>query len=260
MRYASSTSSASTREAGRRAARERTQREILGYLGSPRFDVRMEAILTLEKMPDLGAEAETALEEEVERQPFTTAYVAARVLGKKKCVSAAPLLRTSVLAEDYMLQGLGRRGPRAPGRPRRRRPHRESPRAHGQSPRSDKRRLRPRDTGQRLVGTRLGRLHAAREHARLRERRDPRLDGVDPRDDAEILHDVRVLPRRRGFGPGPRSATRPRSRASPRTNSIAPSRASSRSLPTGSTPRASSSSARTARPPSSWPRRPSIPT
>jgi len=89
----------------RRAALARTQREILGYLGSPRFDVRMEAILALEKMPFVSGEAEAALVLEVERQPYTTAYVAARVLGKKACASATPTLRQAVLAEDYMLQG-----------------------------------------------------------------------------------------------------------------------------------------------------------
>jgi HEAT repeat protein len=102
----------------RRAALLRTQGEILAYFGSPRFDVRMEAILALEKMPWLSPEAEEALRAEVERQPFTTAYVAARVLGKKRCDSAVPALRRAVLAEDYMLQGsavvaLARLGDRA---------------------------------------------------------------------------------------------------------------------------------------------------
>jgi len=93
--------------AGRRrsAALARTQREILGYLGSPRFDVRMEAILALEKMPWLCPEAELALLAEVERQPYTTAYVAARVLGKKPCPAALPALRAAVHGQDYMLQG-----------------------------------------------------------------------------------------------------------------------------------------------------------
>lgn len=93
--------------AGRRksAALSRAQREIVGYLSSPRFDVRMEAILALEKMPGLAPEAEAALASEVERQPFTTAYVAARVLGKARCAGAVPALRKAALAEDYMLQG-----------------------------------------------------------------------------------------------------------------------------------------------------------
>jgi HEAT repeat protein len=96
----------------------RTQRELLDYLSSPRFDVRMEAILALEKMPGLGEEAEAALEAEVERQTFTTAYVAARVLGKQGCSRALPVLRRAALGEDYMLQGsvvvaLARLGDRA---------------------------------------------------------------------------------------------------------------------------------------------------
>jgi HEAT repeat protein len=89
----------------RSAALARAQRELISYLQSPRFDVRMEAILTLEKMPGLAPEAEAALELEVERQPFTTAYAAARVLGKSGCAAAVPALRKAAEAADYMLQG-----------------------------------------------------------------------------------------------------------------------------------------------------------
>jgi HEAT repeat protein len=82
------------------------QAGLLAYLGSPRFDVRLEALLAIENMGELGEETAAALASEVERQPYTTAYLAARVLGKS-CPDPAlvlPALRRAALAEDYMLQ------------------------------------------------------------------------------------------------------------------------------------------------------------
>ncbi|HET7839148.1 MAG TPA: HEAT repeat domain-containing protein [Rectinemataceae bacterium] len=87
------------------SASGRAQHELLPYLSSPRFDVRMEGLLALEKLRELGDEVEAALVAEVERQPFTTAYVAARILGKTGRTGAIPCLRRAALAQDYMLQG-----------------------------------------------------------------------------------------------------------------------------------------------------------
>jgi HEAT repeat protein len=93
---------------------------LLAYLSSPRLDVRMEALLAMENMGKLGPEAVEALAREVERQPYTTAYLAARVLGKSSGAEGSssdagdeapsrrarviPALRKAALAEDYMLQ------------------------------------------------------------------------------------------------------------------------------------------------------------
>jgi HEAT repeat protein len=82
------------------------QMGLLAYLGSPRLEVRLEALLAIENMGELGDEAVAALAAEVERQPYTTAYLAARVLGKS-CTEpkrVLPVLRTAASAEDYMLQ------------------------------------------------------------------------------------------------------------------------------------------------------------
>jgi HEAT repeat protein len=65
----------------------------------------MEALLAFEAMPDLLPNVTRALIKEVVVHTFTTAYVAARTLGKNQCIEAIPTLRAAVEAEDYMLQG-----------------------------------------------------------------------------------------------------------------------------------------------------------
>jgi MFS family permease len=86
------------------------QSGLLAYLGSPRFDVRLEALLAMENMGSLSGESIEALAAEVERQPYTTAYLAARILGKGAGVeedrrdSVIAVLRRASGAEDYMLQ------------------------------------------------------------------------------------------------------------------------------------------------------------
>ncbi len=86
------------------------QAGLLAYLGSPRFDVRLEALLAIENMGALGEEAIDALVAEVERQPYTTAYLAARILGKSASADEGrrervrEALRRAASAEDYMLQ------------------------------------------------------------------------------------------------------------------------------------------------------------
>jgi len=100
------------RDIGAKSAGEASapaQEGLLAYLISPRFDVRLEALLAMENMGELSEETVAALIAEVERQPFTTAYLAARILGKS-CPEAdrariVPVIRKAVAASDYMLQG-----------------------------------------------------------------------------------------------------------------------------------------------------------
>jgi HEAT repeat protein len=93
---------------------------LLAYLSSPRLDVRLEALLAIENMGKLGPEGVEALALEVERHPFTTAYLAARILGKASGAEGSssdageeaaarrarvlPILRKAAEGEDYMLQ------------------------------------------------------------------------------------------------------------------------------------------------------------
>jgi len=81
------------------------ERELLPYLSSPRFEVRMEALRALENLERLSPKALQAITQEIERNPYTTAYVAARILGKRGWKEGLPALRAALAADDYMLRG-----------------------------------------------------------------------------------------------------------------------------------------------------------
>ena len=83
----------------------RSQRELLAYLASPRFEVRVEALLAIENLTALDSHVLRALAADVQRNPFTTAYLSARILGKMGGPEFVPVLRAALPAEDYMLQG-----------------------------------------------------------------------------------------------------------------------------------------------------------
>ena len=82
-----------------------SQEELVEYLRSPRFEVRMEALHAFETMPHISPKIVRPLMKEVEVHTFTTAYVAARILGKNGNAEAIPTLRKALEVEDYMLQG-----------------------------------------------------------------------------------------------------------------------------------------------------------
>ncbi|MEN6500149.1 MAG: MFS transporter [Rectinema sp.] len=81
-----------------------TQKELVEYLHSPRFEVRSEALLALESIPELDGETIGALIHEVKTNVYSTAYVAARILGKQHSQVAVPALIDSLDEPDYMLQ------------------------------------------------------------------------------------------------------------------------------------------------------------
>ncbi len=78
--------------------------EILSKLRSPRFTIRAEALAALEKLPT-DSNVTRALISEVKNHSFTTAYLAADVLGKKQIFEARKILRKSLRSEDYFLSG-----------------------------------------------------------------------------------------------------------------------------------------------------------
>ena len=92
------------REIGR-SGRTVAQKELLPYLRSPRFDVRMEALLALENIPDLSGSTLGAVAEVMRGHPFTTAYLSARILGRNGNSESVPPLREALASEDYMLRG-----------------------------------------------------------------------------------------------------------------------------------------------------------
>ncbi|MDR0730394.1 MAG: MFS transporter [Treponema sp.] len=72
---------------------------------SPRLAIRMEALRAMENLKDLGEDAERALMEDLAGNPYTTAYISARILGNHRISAAIPLLRELTESEDYMLAG-----------------------------------------------------------------------------------------------------------------------------------------------------------
>jgi MFS family permease len=78
---------------------------LLERARSPKLATRMEAIRALEKLHKLGKNAEKALMEDVANNPFTTAYISARILGNHNCIASIPELRLFAFSDDYMLAG-----------------------------------------------------------------------------------------------------------------------------------------------------------
>ena len=78
---------------------------LLDRVHSPRLAVRLEAIRAIEALPDISSHLESALISDVEQNPYTTAYISARVLGLRGSKKSVPLLRSAVSSGDYMLAG-----------------------------------------------------------------------------------------------------------------------------------------------------------
>jgi hypothetical protein len=78
---------------------------LLEKARSPRLVTRLESIRALDKLDYLNEDAEAALINDVVNNPFTTAYISARILGNHGCVSAIPILRELASSSDYMLAG-----------------------------------------------------------------------------------------------------------------------------------------------------------
>jgi MFS family permease len=78
---------------------------LLEKARSPRLVTRLESIRALDRLDSLNEEAEAALINDVVNNPFTTAYISARILGNHGCVSAIPILRELASSSDYMLAG-----------------------------------------------------------------------------------------------------------------------------------------------------------
>jgi len=78
---------------------------LLERAQSPRLTTRQESIRAFEHLDVLSDDAERALVNDIINNPFTTAYISARILGDHGCVSTIPLLRELAFSEDYMLAG-----------------------------------------------------------------------------------------------------------------------------------------------------------
>jgi hypothetical protein len=78
--------------------------ELLQELRSPRFAVRSEALSALSQVKPDG-KVRKALIEEVEKHRFTTAHLAAEIIGKQKLKEGVQALRQSLRSRDFFLMG-----------------------------------------------------------------------------------------------------------------------------------------------------------
>lgn len=78
---------------------------LLERAKSPRLAIRLESLRAMEALKTLSADAEQALLADIINNPYTTAYISARILGNHQVHSAIPLLRELAASDDYMLAG-----------------------------------------------------------------------------------------------------------------------------------------------------------
>ena len=78
--------------------------EILSKLGSPRFSIRVAALTALSKLPD-DRRITQALISEVKNKSFTTAYMAAGILGQRNTHGGVKVLRKNLYSGDFFLAG-----------------------------------------------------------------------------------------------------------------------------------------------------------
>ncbi|MDR0910027.1 MAG: MFS transporter [Spirochaetaceae bacterium] len=80
---------------------------LLSKVLSPRLSNRQEALRAIDALSELDDTAVKALMDDIVNNPYTTAYISARILGRHKCAEAIPLLRELAMSSsgDYMLIG-----------------------------------------------------------------------------------------------------------------------------------------------------------
>jgi len=78
---------------------------LLERARSPHLATRLESIRALEKMNHISLTAEKALIDDIDNNPYTTAYISARILGNHNCTAARYKLRKLAYSGDYMLAG-----------------------------------------------------------------------------------------------------------------------------------------------------------
>jgi hypothetical protein len=78
---------------------------LLDKAKSPRLGIRSDAIRALGALENLGDDAEKALMADLIDNPYTTAYLSARILGNHGFFPAIPVLRELAASKDYMLAG-----------------------------------------------------------------------------------------------------------------------------------------------------------
>lgn len=83
-----------------------TSEEMIIKLKSPRFVVRMKALQAFFQLP-LDDEIKQVLISDVKNHPYTTAYIAAEIIGERKISEGTKILRSALSSKDYFLAGKG---------------------------------------------------------------------------------------------------------------------------------------------------------
>jgi Na+/melibiose symporter-like transporter len=78
---------------------------LLAKMKSPRLATRTDAIRAVGALENLTEDAEKALMADLTDNPYTTAYLSARILGNHGYQNAVPALRKLTASADYMLAG-----------------------------------------------------------------------------------------------------------------------------------------------------------
>jgi len=81
-----------------------TEETLVHYLESPRFVIRGKALQALSQI-DFSPQAAKRIIEELRSGEYTTAYLAAEILGEHGIREAIPELRKALLSKDIFLQG-----------------------------------------------------------------------------------------------------------------------------------------------------------
>jgi HEAT repeat protein len=78
---------------------------LLEKVKSPRLAVRSDALRAIGALEDLNEDIEKALMSDLVSNPYTTAYLSARIVGNHGFSPAIPVLRELAGSDDYMLAG-----------------------------------------------------------------------------------------------------------------------------------------------------------
>ncbi len=81
-----------------------TKEELLLRLKSPSFSIRAEALNALNNLP-IDEKIEKALISEIKNHHYTTAYLAAEIIGRRKIKSGEKALKQALSSKDYFLVG-----------------------------------------------------------------------------------------------------------------------------------------------------------
>jgi Na+/melibiose symporter-like transporter len=82
-----------------------SEKKLLEYLNSPKFNVRAQVLQAMRLMPEISDDTAKALINELRYGKYTTAYIAVQVLGENNIEAALPELKRCLDSSDNYLKG-----------------------------------------------------------------------------------------------------------------------------------------------------------